>query len=147
MTERMKHSAARIMIGKKMKKKRLAFLLIFLLLVISEFIIGIYFHDDFVRPFVGDVIIAVVLYTFVRVFFPEKLYWLSAAVFVFCAAVEFSQIIPLCDLIGVKNNFLRTLMGVSFAWEDIICYAVGCIITAVYDVFLFRRQSSEKQEN
>ena len=147
MTERMKHSAARIMIGKKMKKKRLAFLLIFLLLVISEFIIGIYFHDDFVRPFVGDVIIAVVLYTFVRIFFPEKLYWLSAAVFVFCAAVEFSQIIPLCDLIGVKNNFLRILMGVSFAWEDIICYAVGCIITAVYDVFLFRRQSSEKQEN
>ncbi len=117
-----------------------------MLLVGAEFIIGIYFHDDFVRPFLGDVIIAIVLYSFVRIFFPEKLYLLSVAVFVFAAAVEFSQMIPLCDLLGVKNNFLRTIMGVSFAWEDIICYAVGCMITSIYDIFLFKRKTSDETE-
>ncbi len=117
-----------------------------MLLVGAEFIIGIYFHDDFVRPFLGDVIIAIVLYSFVRIFFPEKLYLLSVAVFVFAAAVEFSQMIPLCDLLGVKNNFLRTIMGVSFAWQDIICYAVGCMITSIYDIFLFKRKTSDETE-
>ncbi|MBQ7595261.1 MAG: DUF2809 domain-containing protein [Clostridia bacterium] len=123
-----------------MKKKRIIFALIFLLLVGLEFIIGIYFHDDFIRPFVGDVIIVIVIYSFVRVFVPQKAYWLSAAVFVFAALVEFSQIIPLCDLLGVRNNFLRVIMGVSFAWEDIICYAVGCAITAAYDVYIYNKE-------
>lgn len=124
-----------------MKKKRIVFALIFLMLVGLEFIIGIYFHDDFIRPFVGDVIIVIVLYSLIRVFIPQKAYWLSAAVFVFAAAVEFSQKIPLCDLLGVTNNFIRVIMGVSFAWEDIICYAVGCLITAVYDLYIYKTRN------
>lgn len=125
-----------------MKKERLVFALLFLILTGFEFIIGIYFHDDFVRPFVGDVLIVIVLYSLVRVFFPHRFYLLSAAVLVFAAAVEFTQMIPLCNLLGIKNEFLRTIMGVSFAWEDIICYAVGCAITAVYDVYLYKNQKS-----
>ena len=107
------------------------------MLVGIEFIIGIFAHDDFIRPFVGDVIVVIVIYSFVRIFFPKKLYWLSAAVFIFAVAVEFSQMIPLCDLLMVKNDFIRIVMGVSFAWEDIICYAVGCALTAVNDIMLY----------
>ena len=124
-----------------MKKKRIVFALIFLMLVGFEFIIGIYFHDDFIRPFVGDVLIAIVIYSFIRIFVPQKAYWLSLAVFAFAVLVEFSQMIPLCNLLGVTNNFLRVIMGVSFAWEDIVCYAVGCLITAVYDLYIYKTRN------
>ena len=122
------------------RRTRWLFFGLFVLLVGAEFLIGIYARDDFIRPFVGDVIVVIVLYALVRVCVPQKWYGLSAAVFVFAVLVEFSQKIPLADALGISNPFLRILMGTSFAWADILCYAVGCAITAPYDILLFRKR-------
>lgn len=126
------------------KKRRIIFLIVFVVLVAVEFIIGLYVHDSFIRPYFGDVLIVIVLYAFVRIFFPDRFCWLSAAVFVFAVLVEFSQMLPLCDVLGIQNRFLRVLMGTSFAWGDILAYAAGIIPCAVFDILLYRNRKAEK---
>lgn len=116
-------------------RRRLCFAVLSLLLLTAEFAIGLWAHDDFVRPYLGDTLVVILLWCLIRTAFPKGLPQLSAAVFLFACAVECSQIIPLCDLLGIRNGLLRVLMGTSFSWYDLIAYAVGSLLTAGHDLF------------
>ena len=52
-----------------------------------EVLIAIYVHDAFVRPYIGDVLVVVVIYTFIRIFVPERCKLLPLYVFIFAALV------------------------------------------------------------
>ena len=120
-------------------KERIGYLICFLLLLAVEFYIGIFVHDRFVRPYVGDVIVVIVLYALIRIFFLEKPACLSLWILLFAVFVEITQIYPLVDLLEIKNRFLRVLMGTSFAWEDLVAYAAGTVITFLWDLRLMKR--------
>ena len=107
-------------------------------LLIIEILIGLYVHDSFVRPYLGDTIVVILLWCIVRIIIPDGCVWLSGAVFLFAVLVEISQIFPLCDLLGIENKLLRVLMGTSFAWGDIIAYLAGCLLTVTADVIATR---------
>ena len=122
------------------KRARLVYLTVFLLLFAVEIMIGMYVHDSFVRPYVGDMLVVILLWALVRIFIPYKAVWLSAAVCIFSVIVELTQLIPLVDLLGIKNRLMRVLMGTSFAYGDLFAYAAGCAVTAVVDVFIFHKR-------
>lgn len=122
------------------KRARLVYLTVFLLLLVVEIMIGMYVHDSFVRPYVGDMLVVILLWALVRIFIPYKAVWLSAAVCIFSVIVELTQLIPLVDLLGIKNRLMRVLMGTSFAYGDLFAYAAGCAVTAVVDVFIFHKR-------
>ena len=117
-----------------MKRERLFYFLGFIALLAIEFYIGIFVHDRFVRPYVGDVLVVIVLYTLVRTFSVKKPVWLSLWIFLFAIFVEITQIPPLVDVLGIKNHFLRVLMGTSFAWADILAYVVGSVVNLLLDL-------------
>ena len=71
-----------------MKNKRLFYGILFAVLVIIEVIIGVFVHDGFVRPYLGDVIVVMAIYALVRIVIPEKYFFLPLAVFVFSVIVE-----------------------------------------------------------
>ena len=119
---------------------------VFLLLLIVEILIGLYVRDAFVRPYLGDTLVVILLWALVRIAVPRKAVWLSAAIFLFALLVELSQIIPLVDLLGIKNQLVRVLMGTSFAWGDILAYAAGCLVTAGVDLWTFRKRKKKKNE-
>lgn len=125
---------------KQMKKssRRIVFAVCAVILLIIEILIGLYVHDSFVRPYLGDTIVVILLWCIVRIFIPDGRVWLSGAVFLFAVLVEISQIFPLCDLLGIENKLLRVLMGTSFAWGDIVAYFAGCSITLAADLTLSR---------
>lgn len=125
---------------KKHTKMRLSFLILFILLFAVEALIAVYVHDDFVRPYVGDMIVTVVVWSFARTIFPDKFKLMSLYVMIFAILVEVGQYFNYVELLGVTNPILVTMMGTSFAWADIACYAVGCVITAVADFLLFRKK-------
>ena len=90
-----------------------------------EVVIACYVHDRFIRPYVGDVLVVVVVYCFVRIWVPQgvRLY-----VFLFAAGVEVLQYFHLVELLGVGNNtFLRVVLGSVFDVKDILCYGIGCV--------------------
>lgn len=115
-------------------KKRLVYLLATIILLITEVLIALYVHDDFIRPYVGDALVVIVLYTLVRILIPEKGRLLPLYIFLFAVAVEILQGIHIVNILGVADNrFLRTLIGDSFDIKDILCYGVGCILLWLYE--------------
>lgn len=130
---------------KNMHNQRLKNLILFFLFLIIEILIARYVHDSFVRPYFGDMLVVVVLYFFVGIWlpgFPEKHRWLPLAIFLFAAAVEVLQYFHLVEILGVEDNpFLRTVLGATFDFKDIICYAVGCLALWIYERILYGRKS------
>lgn len=43
----------------------------FIVLLAVEIFIALFVHDSVVRPYIGDVLVVIVLYFFVRIFLPE----------------------------------------------------------------------------
>lgn len=110
-------------------KKRALYFLAFLLFLAVEVLIALFVHDRFVRPYIGDVLVVVVLYCFVRIFLPQGGRWLPILLFIFATGVEFLQYLNIVEWLHLSGNvFMRILIGSVFDVKDIICYGVGCAI-------------------
>lgn len=111
-----------------MKKRRIIYALLFLTVLLSEILIALFVNDNFVRPYVGDMLVTVLICCFVRIFFPTGVKLLPIYVFIFASAVEAGQYFDMVKLLGLENNaFLSVLLGRTFSFPDILCYAVGCL--------------------
>ena len=113
----------------KRKKLRIRNVFIFIVLLIIEVLIALFVHDKFVRPYLGDMLVVVVLYFFVRIFVREKYRLLPLYIFLFATGVEFLQYFNVIKILGMSDNlFLRVLIGSVFDIKDIVCYGVGSLI-------------------
>lgn len=125
-----------------LKKLRISYFLLFLILLATEILIALFVHDRFVRPYIGDVLVTILICSFVRIFFPAKLSWLTVYVFLFATLVEIGQYFHFVKLLGLDRSiFFSTLLGTSFSFYDLICYAVGCVIFFGID-YILRKQKS-----
>jgi hypothetical protein len=117
------------------KKKRLLFFLCFLSLFIIETLIALFVHDRVVRPYIGDVLVTMLVYYFVRIFIPYRYSWLPLYVFIFACGIEFLQYLRIIEILGWMDcPVARTVIGTSFSWIDILCYGAGCLICGVKQV-------------
>lgn len=124
-------------------RKRLFYAIATILLIFIEVLIALFVHDAFIRPYVGDVLVVIVIYTFVRIFIPEKCRLLPLYVFLFSAGVELLQLANIVEVLGVADNrFLRILIGSVFDIKDIICYAVGCALLGVWEYIKARKTNA-----
>ena len=111
-----------------MKNSKLIYAGLFFAVFILEVLIALFVNDSFIRPFGGDILVTILLCLFLRTFFPVKTKLLPVYVFLFAVAVEICQYFDIVKLLGFENNVLiSTLVGRSYSFVDIICYAVGCI--------------------
>lgn len=124
-------------------KKRILYLIAFIILVGIEVLIGKFAHG-FVRGYVGDMLVVMVIYTFIRIIIPEKFPWLSAAVFLFAVFVEIMQGINIVDKLNITNENVRIAIGTKFDLSDILCYAVGFMVTEVYEILI--RKFAKRRE-
>ena len=121
-------------------RKRLWYLLATLLLLGIEVVIALFVRDAFVRPYVGDVLVVVAIYTFVRIFEPERFRQLPLYVFLFAVLAEGLQAINIVGLLGLsENRFFSILIGSTFDLKDIVCYAVGCALLGGYEMWRRKR--------
>ena len=129
------------MIGNKSKKrKRLIFAGLFAVLFLIEVWIALFVHDQFIRPYIGDVLVVIVVYSFVRIFCPVGIHMLPLYVFLFAVFVEILQYFHLVELLGLQANpFARVILGSVFDWKDIGCYAVGCILLGILEFAGYRK--------
>ena len=95
----------------------------------TELLIALFVRDDFIRPYGGDVLVTVLICCFLRIFFPCGVRLLPVWVFLFAAAVEVGQFFDFVSLMGLGDTaFFRILLGSTFSWADLVCYAVGCAL-------------------
>lgn len=110
-----------------MKRRRIVYAAAFLALLLAEIYIGLFVRDRFIRPYFGDVLVTALLCCLVRIAFPQGLRLLPVYVFAFATAVEVAQYFDVVALMSLEHNaFISTIVGRSFSWKDILCYAVGC---------------------
>ncbi len=128
-----------------MKSKRMRYAACFAVLLIIEIFIALFVRDNFIRPYVGDMLVTVLLCALLRIFFPEKLPLLPLYVFLFAAAVEVAQFFDIVKLLGLENiGFLSIIIGRTFSFADIICYAVGSALFFLLEMVGKRRNNSLK---
>lgn len=126
-------------------KKRLPYIIAAVILFFAEVIIGVYIKDDFIRPYGGDILITMLLCCIVRAVYPHKPKFLALYVFAVATMVETVQATPLPELIANGSKLLLTLMGSSFSYWDILCYAVGCLLFAAAEWVCIHRTAAARE--
>ena len=115
------------------------------MLLAVEILIGLFVHDRFVRPFIGDVLVVILIYTFIRIIIPGKVRLLPLYVFIFAAAVELLQLIRIVEILGLQDNkLMSTIIGTSFDIRDILCYFVGCAFCGIWEYLRYKKTRAEK---
>lgn len=122
------------------------YFLLFLLLFCIEVLIALYVHDAFVRPYIGDVLVVVLLYCFVRSFLRLHLNLTLFLVLGFAFAVETAQYFSVVRLLGLQDDPLAlTVIGNSFDWQDLLAYVVGGLAIFVAERYRLTKAVSSGQ--
>lgn len=123
-----------------LKNRRILFLLIFCGLLAVEVGIALFVNDSFVRPYVGDMLVTLLLCCLCRVIVPNKVQLLPLFVFIFATCVEIGQYLDLVALLGLADNrILSIALGRTFSWIDIVCYAAGCFAAFLLDQIIIKK--------
>ena len=114
-----------------MKKRkpniRIFYALAFAVILSIEVLIALFVRDTFIRPYGGDILVTVLICCFIRIYFPRGIRLLPVWVFLFAAAVEIGQYFDFVTLLGLGGiPLFRILLGSTFSWADLFCYAAGC---------------------
>ena len=80
-----------------------------------------------------DMLVVVLVYSFVRIFLPTGIPRMPFYVFLFACFVEVLQYFQLVETLGITNRAARIILGSTFDWADIACYAVGCVFIVLFE--------------
>ena len=101
----------------------------FAVILIIEILIALFVRDSFIRPYGGDILVTILICCFMRMIFMGKIQLLPLWVFLFAVTVEVLQYFDIVSILGLGDiKFFVILIGNSFSFVDIICYAVGCVL-------------------
>lgn len=113
------------------------------LLFLIELLIAGYVHDKIIRPYIGDLIVVVLIYCFLRSFLDLPYFITALAVLVFSFAIETLQYFHIVDKLGLTNSkYASIVIGTSFAWEDIVAYIIGIALV----IFIESTRHTKKQQ-
>jgi hypothetical protein len=105
-----------------------------MILFLIEVFIGVFIRDRFIRPFVGDMLVVILIYCFMKSFWKIRPNLAIGSVFIFACIVEGLQYLNIIDMLGIRQSkLLVIILGSSFDWHDIIAYAVGSAIVICWE--------------
>ncbi|BBD63487.1 hypothetical protein NIES2109_63370 (plasmid) [Nostoc sp. HK-01] len=105
-----------------------------------EVFIAIFVNESFIRPFIGDVLVVILIYCFVKTFLKIHSYIVISAVFAFSCTIEIFQYFNFVKILGLqKYKILAIALGSTFDGKDIIAYTIGAIT-----VLLLENQTNRK---
>jgi DNA integrity scanning protein DisA with diadenylate cyclase activity len=91
-----------------------------------------FFHDKIIRPYIGDVLVIILLFCFCKIFINGHAFKIALAVLLFAYLVEMLQYFHLLNLLHLRSSGVAgVVLGHSFDWADILCYTVGIIIVLI----------------
>jgi len=116
------------------------YMLAFFIILIIETLIAIFVHDVIIRPYVGDILVVVLMYTFIRGLVQQRIKLLPVYLFLFASAVELAQYFRIVEMLHLQDNrVLRTIIGTSFDTRDILCYLLAAVILIIWEGISDRR--------
>jgi hypothetical protein len=106
-----------------------------------EVLIALFVKDRFIRPYLGDVLVVILLYCFLQSFFKVKVLIATLAVLIFAFSIELLQYFQVIVLLGLeKSKIAKTVIGTSFSWLDLLTYVVGLTIVLVVERYWHKKE-------
>lgn len=119
---------------KKTLHFNLRYFLLFLLLFFIEVLIALYSHHSVLRAYIGDVLVVILIYCFIKAFFKLPVLVTAISVLLFSYIIEMLQYFNIVEVLGLQHYPLaRTVIGTSFSWLDILSYTAGIIIVLIVE--------------
>lgn len=107
-------------------------MLLTVLLFLIELGLALFVRDDFFRPFVGDLLVVILIYSFVRSFWYCRSYRLVMAVCLFAFLVEALQAFDPIGRFGFEEyTALSVVVGRTFSSLDLVAYTLGSVVNAL----------------
>jgi len=107
----------------------------FVLLLVIEIAIATFNSHQFIRGFVGDVLVIPLLYSLLKM--STKLSGKKALGIVLAVAflIEILQLFHLAESLDIKNKLLRIVIGTTFDGWDLVAYWFGIIPVLLIEKF------------
>lgn len=109
---------------------RIPYLVVSLLIFAVEVLIAVFVRDSWIRPFVGDVLVVVLIYTALQSLLLASPRKVALGVLALACGVEILQYFDYVALLGLQDNrWLSIILGRTFSWLDFVAYFLGyCLI-------------------
>lgn len=114
----------------------------FLGLLFVEVAIALYVDDHFVRPYVGDVLVVILMYALIRAWFNVALIPTAIGVLLFSYCVEVLQYFNIVEHLQLESySWARVIIGTSFSGKDFIAYTIGFLLILGFERLCQRGQN------
>lgn len=115
-------------------KINIKYLIAFIVIFLIEVVIALFINDKIIRPYIGDILVIVLMYTFIRSFIKKPIRYLPIYLFVFGVFDEVIQYFNIVKVMGWQSNrILSIIIGSTFDIKDILCYLMGSIILIMWE--------------
>lgn len=105
-----------------------------IILFLIELYIALHIDDNFIRPYIGDLLVVILIYAIVRAFFKFSIMTTAIGVLLFSFAVEVLQYFKIVEILGLgASQLAKTIIGTTFSWEDLVAYSIGVIILLCFE--------------
>ncbi len=99
-----------------------------------ELYIGLYVHDQLIRPYAGDSLAVILVYLGLRAVTPLKIRTALVAAVAIAFALEFGQYFHLIDRLSLSHSRIaRLVLGTTFDVGDLGCYLLGAVIAGAIE--------------
>lgn len=112
-----------------------------ILLFLVEVLIALFVNDNFVRPYLGDVLVVILIYCFIKSFLKLPVLNVLVFVLIFSFAIEFLQFLNIVEKLHLENSKIaKTVLGTSFSWVDLLTYIIGIAIVILIEKYWLKKE-------
>ena len=114
------------------------YLIVFILLFITEIAIAYFHFNAFIRGFLGDVLVILLMYSFLKIFIKNNVLKTAVSVLAFAYFVELLQFFKLAELLKIKSEIILTIIGSVFDVSDLAAYFLGFLLILLLEKVLHK---------
>lgn len=119
------------------------YLLVTICLLFTEIAIALFVKDKIIRPYIGDLLVVILIYAFVKIWISNREILVAISVFVFACFIELLQYFHIVEVLGLDDNKVATvIIGSKFNTLDIVMYLMGTIVVILTEKFLKSRATN-----
>jgi len=108
-----------------------------LIIFFIEILIALFAHDRIIRPYVGDFLVVILIYCFLRSFIDTSVLSLALSALIISFMVETFQYFNILSRLGLQDSqFEKTVIGSSFEWTDLVAYTLGIALVLCLEKLL-----------
>ena len=127
------------------RNRRRNYLIGFFFLLIIEILIAIFIKDDFIRPYLGDFLVVIMLYCFLMAISRFYIYKSLFIILVFSFTIEFLQLIDIAKLLQYQlPRPIMIILGNSFSVWDLVAYLLGLLSCLIIEILINKTYTPSK---